>query len=174
MDLSLWLPVIALLLGAVFHSLSDDGGASILDHFGISWRLPAWTLPILILLTGGATDAVQSILAGTDWQKALVTAITSVIAGVFGATAQHAIVNKTPPKLPLVLLLAGALAMTTTACPAAVSTTCQIIDAADKACTVIQVPGPDGGVVSVQVTREELQKFASERQAAHAHDGGAP
>jgi hypothetical protein len=59
-------------------------------------------------------------------------------------------------------------------CPAAISTACMIIDVADKACAVIQVPGPDGGVVSVTVSREELQRFAAERQAAHAAaDGGA-
>lgn len=63
-------------------------------------------------------------------------------------------------------------------CPAAINTTCAIIDVADKACALVRVPLPDGGTEEVQVSREEVQRFATERKSAHAAaaaaaDGGA-
>lgn len=75
---------------------------------------------------------------------------------------------KTPrvPRLPL-LLLTGLL-LFLAACAEAVKTTCGIIDIADQACTVLVVPGPDGGTMRVQVTRQELRRFAVETQMRHA------
>lgn len=99
-NFQLWLPLLALVLGAVTHSLSDDGGASILDHFGISWRLPKWSLPVAVLVFGTGADVTDAVVGGQDWQHALVTALTVAVSTIFGATTQHALVNKTPPKVP--------------------------------------------------------------------------
>ena len=97
-DLALYLPLAALILGGLYHSLSDDGAASILDHFGIAFRMPPRLLPVSILLVSVAAGIVDAKLGGADWQHALVTALSAAFAGIFGAGANHAMVNKTSPQ----------------------------------------------------------------------------
>lgn len=61
-----------------------------------------------------------------------------------------------------------------TGCPAAVPISCTVIDIAHDLCTVIRLPGPDGGTVSVRVPREELEGLAKREQIRQAaQDGGA-
>lgn len=99
MDLTIWLPVLAMLLGAITHSLTDDGGASIIAHFwpGSTWRLPKTFIPVMILVCGASTDALQRYLAGTDWRHALASAIMAAIATCFGAAMNHTLTTEKAP-----------------------------------------------------------------------------
>lgn len=171
MNFALWLPIFAAVLVALYHSLSDDGAASILDHFGIRWRLPPSALPVVILAFGVASGTVSSVVEGKDWQTALAAAVTTAIAGIFGAVTQHAIVNRTVPRAlgAVVFLLLG---LSLAACPAAIEGSCVVIRAADDVCAMITVPGPDGGLpMQVKVSGPELRAFAHERAAAHLQEG---
>ncbi len=104
--MNLWIPVIALVLGSILHSLSDSGGASILDHFNIKWRLPTVFLPIAILGFGVASGTVDAFSAGADWKHALASAAAASLATALGATVQHGMVNKSGlTSLTAVLLL---------------------------------------------------------------------
>lgn len=116
MNFTLWLPIFAAVLVALYHSLSDDGAASILDHFGITYRLPPKALPVVILVFAIASGTVSSVVDGKDWQTALAAAFTTAIAGVFGAVTQHGLVNRSIPKAASALLVAGIFAMAISAC----------------------------------------------------------
>ena len=122
LDPNLLLPLAALILGGLFHSLSADGAASILDHFSITWRLPAKALPIVILLVSVASYTVDARTAGSDWQRALIAALTTAFAGIFGAGANHAFVSGKGPTLPPgaggagAVLIGAFLAMTVSGC----------------------------------------------------------
>lgn len=118
MNFTLWLPIFAAVLVALYHSLSDDGAASILDHFGIAFRFPPKALPVVILAFAVASGTVSSVVDGKDWQAALAAAFTTAIAGVFGAVTQHGLVNRTVPKSAGALLVAGALSLAIGACAA--------------------------------------------------------
>lgn len=51
-------------------------------------------------------------------------------------------------------------------------TACAVVDAADKACTVVRYMEPDGTVREVQVDRDEVNAFG--RQAAARKRNAAP
>jgi hypothetical protein len=89
-DFALWLPVLAILLGAIGHSLSADGGASILVRFGIEARLPAKALPVLVLVVSVGAGVADDVLAGQDLQHAAVMSIEAAVASVFGIVTNHA------------------------------------------------------------------------------------
>lgn len=92
-NLLLWLTVVSALLGAITHSLSADGGASILEHFGVKARLPAVFVPVMVLVAGFGSDAVDKYLAGGDVNQALAAAALAAIGSIFGAVAHHSYVN---------------------------------------------------------------------------------
>lgn len=175
MQSTLYLPLLAMVLGGILHSLTDDGASSILAHFNITWRVPTAALPLSIFLVSIASGLVDARVGGADWQHALVTSLTTVFSGLFGAVAVHAVTNKTPPKGPpgpltgVATLLLLCLALGSTACAstqAAVTGSCLAIQLADDACALIDVPSPDGGVQHVKVSGKQLRELASP-------DGGA-
>lgn len=173
MDFSLYLPLLAMILGGILHSLTDDGASSILAHFNITWRIPTVVLPITIFLVSIASGIVSSYIGGADLQHSIVAALTAAFSGLFGAVAVHAVTNKTPPKGPpgpltgaavfaLICLCLGSLA----ACKSgqqALDNSCTAIHAADEACELVDVPGADGGVFQVELNAKDLRELAAKK-----------
>jgi len=71
----------------------------------------------------------------------------------------------------LFVLLLAIAAVGATACGHG-KTACAVVDAADKACTVVRYMEPDGTVREVQVDRDEVNAFG--RQAAARKRNAAP
>lgn len=169
-NMLLLLTVLSGLIGGVSHSLSTDGGASILDHFGIEARLPKSSVAIAVLGCTGGAALVDTLVSGSDWQHALAAAGMAFTAALFGAAKGQT----AGAKVALVLCTVG-LGLSLTACPAALTDSCIAIKAADDVCTMITIPNPDGGAPEqIKVSGPELRAFAHQRAAAHAQasDGG--
>lgn len=107
-DLASWLLVASIVLAGLYHSLSDDGAASLFDHFGSSFRLPPKLLPVVILVVGIGSGIIDAKTAGADWQHAAIAALKYSLGGVFGAGALHAYQSKNAGAAA-VLLIAVAL-----------------------------------------------------------------
>lgn len=98
----------------IAHSLSADGAASVLDHFGVEARLPKATVYVAVLVCTFGSGLVDAKLGGADWGHALFTAGSAFIASVFGAAKQHAAATKGI----LIWIGTGLLVVTLNACAA--------------------------------------------------------
>lgn len=109
-DLILWLTVVSTFLAGLTHSLSTDGSASVLAHFGVKARVPAGAVPVMILVCTLGSGVVDGYLGGADWQHAAGAALLALMGGVFGAGVNHSLANGGkggPPAAAGVLLLVG-------------------------------------------------------------------
>lgn len=118
--------VLVAVFGFLFHALSTDGGGTVLARIGITtWAIPKGLIaPMLVLL--GLGDAIfQGVQKGLSWQDAatqgLIVSFTA-LGGVVGSQhltgrdAEGHSMDVTPPKGLLVLLGAGLLAVSVSAC----------------------------------------------------------
>lgn len=104
-DFLLILTVLSGLLGSIAHSLSDDGAASVLEHFGTEARLPKATVYIVVLACTFGAGTADALLGGADVAHALSTAALAFTAAVFGAAKQQT----AAAKVAVVLVFAGAM-----------------------------------------------------------------
>ena len=109
-DGSLWLPLFALVLGALAHALSADEGRSLLEKFNLP-PLPRWTLPWLALGFGVGAGVVNAMALGKGVQESVVGALLATATAVFGLTATRVVHGAVGDASGAAVVLLGALAM---------------------------------------------------------------
>ena len=171
-DIVLWLTVASTFLGGLLHSLSTDGAASVLAHFGIKGRIPASILPITILVCTIVAGVIDHRLAGADWQHAAGAALLALMGGTFGAGVNHSLTSGKggPPAAAGVLLLFAFVSLS--ACtPGQRGAARSVLDVAQVACLVAHQELPDSAVADACAVTEPFfgpmrEVLASSRKAS--------
>lgn len=114
-NLLLLLTTLSFVLVSISHSLSDDGAASILNHFGILYRFPTWIVYAAVLFCTAGSAGVDNVVAGNDWQHAAIVAFGAFAASVFGAVKTQ---SAAAVKAVALIVGTGALVVTLQACAA--------------------------------------------------------
>lgn len=175
-DFSLWLPLIALVLGGIAHALSADEGRSVLEKVGLP-PLPRKLLPWLALVFGVLAGMTNSMVLGMDVQQSLIGALAAMATSTFGLSTTR-IAHDTiggggaePPRVPAAALLIGALALVGSASACALFTpqnAQKLIDAGKIACVIEHAFVDDATLNSIcnLVTADER---AAAQDIAKAH-----
>lgn len=192
-NLLLLLATMSFVLTSISHSLSDDGAASILNHFGIEYRFPTWLVYATTLGCTAGSAAIDNVVAGNGWQHALIVGLGALAASLFGAvktqTAAQSARATITMKSVLAFVGAGALALTVQAC-AAFQNAAPFIPTADQiACVEVEAEKSTPALLILNrcgLTQDALAfvenlllghkkakaTLAAERRAAAADGGG--